>query len=250
MSRFNYPLNFAKQIILAVFLCFSTFLIPAQIFTITKVELAGNDVLLYYNLIDSSANHTYTVSLYTSTDNFNSPLTKVTGDVGLEIKPGIGRKILWKASEELTETFTGDVALEVRGKIYIPFIKLDGFNDYKKFKRNKIYKITWTGGRGNNVLSFDLYKGKKKITTYPNIANVGEYKMKFEGVRPGKNYILKISDSKNKDDVVVTDSFKIKRKTPLLVKLIPLAVGSYFIVKIITEPSNNEIPNPVTPNGN
>lgn len=250
MPQLSYPLNSTKQITLAVFLCLSTFLLPAQIFTITKVELAGSDVLLYYNLIDSSANRTYTVGLYTSTDNFNSPLTKVSGDVGLEVKPGIGRKILWKASEELTETFTGDVALEVRGKIYIPFIKLDGFNDYKNFKRNKIFKITWTGGRGNNVLSFDLYRGNKKITTYPNIANVGEYKMKFEGVRPGKNYILKISDSKNKDDVVVTDSFRIKRKTPLIVKLIPLAVGGYFIAKLLTEPSNDEIPDPLTPNGN
>lgn len=239
-----------RALIPALVLCLFTTWAGAQIFTITKVEVAGDKVILSYNLIDSIANRSYTVHVYTSADNYVTPLTKVTGHVGLEVKPGGNRQIIWNAKEELGAEFGGDIGLEVRGKVYLPFVRLDGFNDYKKFKRSKTYKITWTGGRGNSVLNFDLYRGTKKITTYPNIANVGQYNLKFDRIRPGKNYTLKISDSKNKDDVVVTDSFRVKRKIPLMLKLIAVAGAGYVIYYQLTKTTNDDIPDPVTPTGN
>lgn len=110
----------------------------------------------------------------------------------------------------------------------------------------KDYKIAWTGGRDNKVLNFDLYKGDKKITTYPNIANVGNYNLRFEGVRPYRNYKLKITDTKNKDDVVISEPFKIKRKTPLLLKAIPI-LGLGFALVQLTPITINDIVDPPTP---
>jgi hypothetical protein len=216
----------------------------AQVFTITKTERQGDNLILYYDLLDSISNRAYTINVYSSADNYINPLSKVSGDVGLEVKPGGNRKIIWRAKEELGPDFAGDLALEVRGKIYIPFVKLDGFNDYKNFKRLRNYKITWTGGRGNSVLNFDLYRGEKKIASFPNIANVGQYTVKFEGnIRPGNNYKLKVADAKNKDDVVWTDNFKIRRKTPLLLKVIPLLGLGYLATTLAGSSStaNNDI---------
>jgi hypothetical protein len=231
------------RIVLFVFLSLATSA-AAQVFTITKTERQGDNLILYYDLLDSINNRAYTINVYSSADNYINPLNRVGGDVGLEVKPGGNRKIIWKAKEELGPDFVGDLALEVRGKIYIPFVKLDGFNDYKKFKRLRNYKITWTGGRGNSVLNFDLYRGEKKITSFPNIANVGQYTVKFEGnIRPGNNYKLKVADAKNKDDVVWTDNFKIRRKTPLLLKVIPL-LGLGYLATTLTGSSsttNNDI---------
>jgi hypothetical protein len=248
------PDFYRSMVLRALIICLAvsaTTTLCAQEFTITKVERVGSSVVLTYNLIDTLRNRTYTVALYSSADNYISPLQKVVGDVGLEVRPGANRKITWNAKEELGASFDGNVGLEVRGKVYIPFVKLDGFDDYKKFKRNKDYKITWTGGRGNNVLNFDLYKGTKKITTYPNIANVGHHTIKFEKVKPGKNYTLKISDSKNKDDVVYSAPFKIRAKVSLLVKLIPLAGAGYFISTLLNpDPDNDDIVDPPTPTGN
>lgn len=220
----------------------------AQVFSIEKVERSGDNVILYYNLIDTLRNHAYTVNLYSSADNYTAPLQKVTGAVGLEVKPGVMQKIVWAAKEEMGSAFNGDIGLEVRGKIYIPFVKLDGFDDYKKFKRNKNYKVTWTGGRGSSVLNFDLYKGEKKVAAYPNIANVGHHNLKFEHVKPGNNYKLKISDSKNKDDVVYSAPFKIRAKVPLLVKLISLGGIGYFISTLLGDPANDDIVDPPKPN--
>ena len=221
--------------------------IRAQDFTIRKVEMTGSNLVLHYDLIDSIANRSYTIYAYSSSDNYINPLTKVSGDVGLEVKPGGNRKIVWRLKEELPADFNGDMVLEVRGKVYIPFVKLDGFDDYKKFKRGKSYKITWTGGRGNSVLNMDLYKGDKKIDSYPNIANVGQYDLTFGKVKPGKNYKLKVSDSKNKDDVVNTSEFTIKRKTPLGLKLIGLAGVGYLVTLLIPDAEEPDINDPIKP---
>lgn len=220
----------------------------AQDFSIRKVEISGGNLVLHYELQDSVSNRLYTIYVYSSADNFVNPLVKVSGDVGLEVKPGGNRKIVWNLKEELAPDFNGDLAFEVRGKVYIPFIKLDGFDDYKKFKRGKTYKIIWTGGRGNSVLNMDLYRGDKKVDTYPNIANVGHYELAFDKVKPGKNYRLKVSDSKNKDDVVNSGTFTISRKIPLVLQFLTLG-GVIFVVTQIDWGNNDDpdIPDPVKP---
>lgn len=219
----------------------------AQNFSIVKIERTGGSVILHYSLADTVSRRTYTINVYSSNDDFTNPLTKVSGDVGLEVSPGPNRKIVWDAVAELGSDFSGDVALEVRGKVFVPFIRLDGFDEYKKFKRNKVYNITWTGGRGNNVLNFDLYHGERKVTTYPNIANVGHYSLRFSKVKSGKNYRLKVTDSKNKDDVVYSEPFRIKAKVPLLVKVLPLIGVGYLITTLGGEKGLPEIGDPVEP---
>jgi len=221
----------------------------AQDFIINKIERTGSDVVIHYDLLDSITNRSYTINVYASTDNYINPLAEVSGDIGLEIKPGGNRKITWNAQKELGDDFNGTLSLEVRGRIYIPFVRLDGFDDFKIFKRNKDYKITWTGGRGNQVLNFNLYKGDEKITVFPNVANVGEYNLKFEQVKPGKGYYFKIEDNRNKDDVVLTETFFIKRKVPLLLKVVPLlAIG--FVLSTLSsdgDGGDNSIPDPISP---
>jgi hypothetical protein len=216
----------------------------AQEFSISKVELAGNNVVVYYDLVDSVA-RVYSIMLYASTDSYASPLKEVTGDVGLEVPPGRLRKITWNAQKELGATFKGELNVEVRGKVYIPFVKLDGF-DFKTFKRGKSYKIIWTGGRGNSVLNFDLYRGEEKVTTYPNVANVGHYDMAIGKIKPG-TYKLRISDAKNKDDVVYSSSFKVKRKIPLLLTA-AAAAGVVAGIVVLWPDTEEEIPDPITPN--
>ena len=67
--------------------------------------------------------------------------------------------IIWMAREELGNDFDGRITLEVKGGLYVPFITIEGFGEGTVFKRGKPRDITWTGGRGDNVLKFELYKG-------------------------------------------------------------------------------------------
>ena len=125
-----------------------------QKFSIKRVEVAGDMVNLYYDLADTIVSRTYTISVFSSKDNYISPLAKVTGDLGLEVRPGGNKKITWNAKEELGADFEGKVGLEVRGRLYIPFVRLDGLN--KTFKRTRPTEITWTGGTQQNILNFEI----------------------------------------------------------------------------------------------
>lgn len=224
-----------------------TFSSYGQNFTIRRVEMAGDNINLYYDLIDSVAARTYTISVFSSQDNFVTSLEKVTGDVGLEVRPGRSKKITWRAKETLGADFSGKIGLEIRGRLYIPFVRLDGLNT--TFKRLRPTEITWTGGTQQNILNFDLYRGEEKITSFPNIANVGNYTMTIPStVKPGKGYKFKITDSKNKDQIVYSAPFVIKRKIPLLLKAIPIALlggGAAILSGGSKGPQN--IPDPLTP---
>ncbi len=230
--------------------------VQAQQFDIKRVELANQQVIIHYDLNDTIPGRSYTLNVYSSTDNYLNPLQQLKGDIGMEVKPGYDKKISWDAKAELGDDFNGSVALEIRGRIYVPFVYFSSFNDYKSFKRGKPYEITWSGGTSRNILNFDLYRKEKKVATFANVANVGYYKMVLpKDTKPGKGYTFRVSDTKNKNEVVYTSAFKVKRKSPLLLKIIPLAVLGYLAYTFIggsddpgpAGPTN--IVDPITPGG-
>ena len=213
----------------------------SQDFVIKRVEIAGGLVNIYYDLLDTVANRTYTVNVYSSKDNFISRLEKVSGDQGLEVSPGIGKKITWNAHEELGTVFQGTVSVEVRGSVYIPFVRLEGL--YKNIKRAQPYEINWSGGTEQNILNFDLYRGTEKIFGFPNIANVGYHTFTVPAyVKPGKDYYFKITDTKNKDQIVNTTHFTIKRKIPLAFKVLPVVAVAIFVATLSKHSSDTGIP--------
>src|SRR5690348_4468582 len=96
--------------------------LSAQEFAIKKIEITAEQVVVHYDLIDTTRYRTYTIRVYSSADKFLAPLAKLAGDAGLEVKPGVNKKIVWNSKEELGASFIGNVELEVRGRVYIPFI--------------------------------------------------------------------------------------------------------------------------------
>ena len=168
----------------------------AQEFTIKKIELTGESIILHYDLIDTIKARTYTINVYASKDSYLAPLQKIKGDAGLEVKPGQNKKIVWSSKEELGATFRGDIELEVRGKAYIPFVKFEGFQDEQVIKRGKAKTMTWSGGTRQNILNFSLYKGDEYIDVIPNVANSGSYDMIIPtSVKPGYSSATAISAS-------------------------------------------------------
>lgn len=197
----------------------------AQEFSIKRIELTPETLILHYDLVDTIKARTYTINLFSSKDTYLAPLQKVKGDVGLEVRPGLNKKITWSSKEELGPAFRGDIELEVRGRVYIPFVKFEGFQDEQVIKRGKAKTITWSGGTRQNILNFTLYRGEEYVDVIPNVANSGSYDLIIPtSVKPGKGYYFLVSDSKNKDQVMKTNTFTVKRKVPLGLKLLPIAL--------------------------
>lgn len=191
---------------------------------IRKVELAGEQIIVHYDLEDSNPQNEYKLDLYASKDNFAVPLSKVSGDIGGEVKPGTNKKVAWSVREEIGN-YKGRIALEVRGKVYVPFAKLQN-SVAKSYKRGKSYSINWKSGNTNPV-HLELYKGGQRIAGDMNIPNNGGHTFYIPpSAKSGGDYRIKMTDSKNTDDIVYSPIFKVKPKLPLLLKIAPvLAIG-------------------------
>jgi hypothetical protein len=233
-------------VIICLFTTGSSLTLFSQQLEVKHAEFKSGLVSVHYSLQDSVVGRVYTVWLYASRDNFLSPLQKISGDAGLEVKPGTDNTIVWDARSEYGADFEGKVSLEVRGRLFIPFINTESINQYKVFKRGRKYNITWSGGSSQNILNFDLYRGDRKVISYPNIANVGYQTIEFPShVKPGKGYRFRISDSKNKEEVVYSQPFKIKRKIPLTLKVLPLVGAGYVFLSLSGKDTPDDaIPDP------
>jgi Ser-Thr-rich glycosyl-phosphatidyl-inositol-anchored membrane family len=211
------------------FLLFATLVVAlstsAQTVTIKKIELAGEKVIVHYDLEDNSPGREYQLSLYASKDNYSTPLTKVKGDVGAEVKPGTDRKIEWAVREEYGP-YKGKIALEIKGSVFVAFVKFQDFGTDRSYKRGKSYNLNLKSGSANPI-HVELYKGSQRVGGEMNHPNNGAYSLSVpSNAKPGKDYRIKISDSKNSEAVVYSPYFKVKPKLPLLVKVLPvLAIG-------------------------
>ncbi len=204
----------------------------AQKIEIDWIEIASDKMVVHYSIDDTNPNHQYLISLYSSKDNFSAPLTRVTGDVGTEVKPGKERKIIWDATKELGE-YKGNLTFEVRGRVYVPFVKLVDFEEGKVYKRGKNYPLIWTSGNFSGQILIELFKGQERIWGESNIPNVGKYDWFIQGsVKKGNDYKLKFTNTKDRNDFVYSKSFTIKPKVPLVVKvggLLVVGAGVYFL---------------------
>lgn len=198
----------------------------AQEFAIKKVEINADQVIVHYDLADTTKLRTYTVRVYASTDNFLAPLKNVSGDAGLEVKPGLNKKLIWNSKSELGVSFIGNVELEIRGRVYIPFIRLVGFEDVKDRKRTVPFLVKWTGGSSNSVLNFQLYnKDNQLVHSFPNAPNESQYQLTIpKSVKPGDGYYFRIADAKNADQLVISTPFRVKPRFPLILKAVPVLV--------------------------
>ncbi|MEQ8472440.1 MAG: Ser-Thr-rich GPI-anchored membrane family protein [Marinoscillum sp.] len=240
--------------LIALFITFG-WLAKAQELKIKSVTTRGGDIIVKYDLLDNDLTHKYTLSLYASSDDYVQPLENVSGDIGIDIAVGGSKQVTWRAKEELGELFAGNVTLELKGKLYIPFVELYDFENIDSFKRGRPYNLTWSAGRGNDVLTIDLFNDDKEIVhTFTNVANVGEYILVIpKDIKPGKDYRLRFTDQKNKDDVVYTTNFSVKRKIPFVLQAAVGAsvAGAGYLVLTNAEGAapagESDIPGPVLP---
>lgn len=228
----------------------------AQKVTIKRVELAGEKIIVHYDLEDSNPNNEYQIALYSSQSNFNTALTKVTGDVGNEVKPGTDRKITWSIREELGP-YKGRLSLEVRGKQFVSVAKFTNITAATKMKRGKNHVINWKPGNSNPI-NIEFLNGGQQIVAALSQPNNGAYTLYIPKKQSkGKDYIIRITDTRNTQDVAVSKPFTVTPAVPLLLKVIPVLaiVGGVAVLasgggENNTDSGGSKIPDPPFPTGN
>lgn len=223
----------------------------SQNMDIDFIEFSGRNVVVHYNLDDgANSSREFLVQLYSSQDNFTIPLTRVTGDFGPEVSAGFGKKIVWDITQELG-AFKGNVSLELRGRVYVPFAKIKDIEDGQVFKRGKNYPINWTSGNLSGQVNIELFnEAGERMWGENNVANVGKFDWYVQSnIKKGSNYKLKFTNAKDRNDVVYSHAFTIKPKIPLLVKvagLVILAGAAEFLISNSKSSSDKakSFPNP------
>ena len=236
-----------------VFLIVGVFFLPllgySQEISNLQVELQENNIVVHYALTSPNVDGLYEIDLYSSHDNFNTPLSMVSGDVGGEIRSGTEKQIVWKAANELGNTYKGRVSVEIRARYYVPFVKIikPAANHKAKLHRGKVSNIEWDGGNSSSSIRIDLLKSGQRIQTLTTIPNTGLYSWDIPTkTKTGSDYSLMLTDARNADDVVSTSLFSIKQKYPMALKIgavLAVGIATYFLIpdKIV------EIPDPPLP---
>lgn len=191
----------------------------AQRITLQQVEIADGKITIRYDLEGSNSNQKFLINLFTSYDQFNKPLNYVTGDVGVDVSPGLDKKIVWDISKELGK-YKGNLTFEVRGRVYVPFVRITQFEKGKVFRRGKSYPITWTSGNQSGNVDIEVFQEQERIFGDNNLPNNGNYNMFIpNSTKPG-TYTIKFTNVKDRSDVVYSEPFSIKPKISTVVKMV------------------------------
>jgi hypothetical protein len=203
-------------------------------------------VIVAYDITGAKSGQTYSIDLYSSHNNFTSPVKQVTGDVGKNISAGVGKRITWDVAVELIE-FSGDLTFKLKGEmIPLPLsFKTPTVGD--RVRKGKSIGITWEGGKPDQMISFELYKGNDKVMNIGDSRNTGQFAWLIPKDFSKGTYSVKL---KSGDEVRQSGFFNVKPRTPLLVKLLPLlaAGGAAALLSGGGEKSATELPAAPNPN--
>ena len=170
----------------------------------------------------------------------------VEGDVGLDQRPGRGKKIIWRAKEELGE-FKGNLSLRLRAA-FIPLLEFD-IEPGSKFKRGKVYDISWRFGSEITPIKIELYRGSSKVLDLIPQTEENTYNWEVpKALDLADGYYLRATadgrEAKSKP-------FTISRKVPLAAFIIPGAIlvgGVTYLIISAGSDTGSEIPDPILPN--
>jgi len=223
MWRFDRKLICASSFWIIPFL-FSTISAWGQRIENPKALIIEDNVVVSYDLVGTKSDQSFEVHLYSSANQFLSPLTKVTGDVGKNIAPGVGKQIMWDPTAELVK-FRGEVTFEVRVTVFTPFVSFQSPQAGAGLKRGKINSIQWSGGDPQVKLQLELYHEGAKVGTIETTDNIGRFSWNTPlQTKPAKNYQIRIANEADDSEFAFSPKFSIKPKTPIALKLLPVLV--------------------------
>ena len=228
-----------------IFLLAPFFLLAQEISDFTYRLVEGNIEISY--TLDGQSSDRFVVKLYSSLDGFNEPLKLVSGDIGADISPGTGKKVIWDGKAELGE-FKGSLSLRLKTRL-IPFISFT-LEEGRKIKMGKTNVIGWRGEAQN--LKLELYSGDKKVGDIGQAKTGSTYNWQIpkKSYDKGENY--RIRGTANGRETY-SSVFKLSNKLPVYIYIIPVAVIGGVVAIIASsgtgsEEGNNDIPEPVGPN--
>ncbi len=201
--------------------------------------------IVTYDLVAAKPTQTFTIELYGSNNNFLSPLTLVSGDVGKEVSPGQNKQIIWRAAEELG-VYKGEITFRVKGRLNVPPFLFKKPAEGDVVRRGKTTTLEWEGGTDVQNIKIQLIKGSEQISTIAEMKNTGQYEWNIPKKLSTGTYTLVLNTAEQGQ--VSSKNLKVKSKIPLILKIIPIAIIGGVVVWQVTQEPSNDLPAAPEPN--
>lgn len=202
-----------------------------------RIAYEENIVLIYYDLLPDADSLNADIEVYSSADNFKTPLQYVSGRVGKNIRPSYNNVIIWKAVEEYPDNDFKTLTILIKAKPIIPPYQFT-FPAFQICRKGKKYLITWEGGRKSDLVQLFLKGNKVKNTLLVEQPNTGSYLWKVSTKLPKDNYRLSLQTT---SEAVDSEPFQITKSRPFWI-VVPATLGGLIILYVI---NNNEKESPL-----
>lgn len=232
-------------LILLGMLIFSNHTARSQRVENIRANANGDIVNITYDLISLNENHLFEIRVYGSHNNYTFPLSLVSGEVGSDIKPGLNKSIVWRTADELG-TYRGDIIFQIRGSVTgevvvepppqveappietepteesIPDLIINNPRSGSAFKIGKSMPLQWLGGKRDEDIKIELFKSNMMLRNVGTSPNNGSFNWTVPRDIKGSDFKIKLFNINTPESAVFSGDFKIKGKTALIIKLLPL----------------------------
>ena len=212
------------------------------------MSMENGKVVVRYDFLDGEEDTDYEMYLYSSHDNFTSPLQLTTGDVGKHVRIGSSKVIYWDAQKELG-VFKGDISLKIKGSIYEPFIEFQNISKDLKIKKGETYRFRWKKNDKTKKILLHIKRHGVPAIEPILMDNSGEFTWIVpKSTKTGKGYTIQIMDIENNLREETSKSFALKGKPTWAFIAVPAAVVAGVGIYFMTKPGETEsgIPEPPT----
>ena len=221
----------------------------AQEFRVLNISQDNGKVNISFKITPKYAMERYTVEVFSSHDNYQTPLQYVTGDIEGEIESSDQTyQVVGDARKELV-TYTGQVQLELKGEVtYLP---IHPGKDQVKAKQKKTSTLKWTGGNTSDQVKIELLRNGNVFAEIARTNNSGSYDWAVtREVAKGKGYQLRFTNLNNEGELYETAPFKVGGKLNLVVVGVPVVAGIVAVIVLLGGDGGADLPDPPLPTGN
>jgi hypothetical protein len=220
------------------------------------LEFDGNQMSISYDLTYASADQKFNIALYSSHNNYQKPITLVTGAVGDNILPGLRKTVTWDLKNELPATFNDEIDIKVKATMMATNYSFNAMA--KAFKRGTNLQLTWEGGLPDDRIKIDLMKDGMYQQTITQTNNTKGHSWNIpKHFDKGAGYTLRLSNIADSKQKAISSTFAIKSRIPLLLKIAPVVLVAVLVGVLSggggSEPGTgselSELPGPISPSG-
>lgn len=213
-----------------------------QTFENIRTHKDEDKIIIVYDLVSLDPGSKVIVSLYSSLDNFKSPLSNIMGDIGT-VLPGPNKRITWNADESDLQKFEG-ITFQFKGEVVLGWRITNP--SAKPIKRGKKNIVQWQGGKPDDRVTIQLIDPNQNIEELGQISNSGSFIWNTrKNIKVGKGYLIHITSGENSAE----QRFTIVRKIPRVFYVVPVAGAAIFLLLLGDEDNGDgDLPDAPSPN--